>query len=369
MTPERLSTIRTDVQQSILRHPAEPYFPLMGAILAARADDTNPLPWIERALERGAVNGPAHLLLAQVLSRHGAMRQGLLEYRLAYHDDPALAWEVATQVIARAPSFDGLLIAVPDGTEGAGLLEIMGALLAAPSQAELRGRCDRETILRNPRAVAPRVREADLRLRAMAKGSTSTLCTDRARCKAEVLELADSIAAIEPELSTATTLRARLLELDDKPIEAARMLSKLCDDVADWLNCLQARVSLAAQVGGPEPFSSAAKDLLGAGCSTPDIVCRHRNLFWPSCARSGVSGAWRSRFTLVRRARTRQNEARWLRLANAAAQAGAHAQAVEALETVSRQRGGSDAELRKRIDAERSLALSPVCSTLTPASL
>jgi hypothetical protein len=65
------------------RHPAEPYFPLMGALIALRMRDQSPMPWLQRTLERGQVNGRAHLLLAEYLSSRGAKKQALFEIRLS----------------------------------------------------------------------------------------------------------------------------------------------------------------------------------------------------------------------------------------------------------------------------------------------
>jgi predicted Zn-dependent protease len=51
------------------------------------------------------------------------------------------------------------------------------------------------------------------------------------------------------------------------------------------------------------------------------------------------------------------NEQRWLQLADAASGAGAHMQAIEALEKVARRHGGADPALKQRIDAEHAAAL------------
>ncbi len=48
---------REDLKKAMTRHPAEPYFTLLGAIAAEAARDSSPLPWIKRSLERGSVNG------------------------------------------------------------------------------------------------------------------------------------------------------------------------------------------------------------------------------------------------------------------------------------------------------------------------
>ena len=191
----------------------------------------------------------------------------------------------------------------------------------------------------------------------MAKGATSALCADRARCQVEINDLADAIFAIEPESSTAHILRARLLAMEDMPVEATRMLSQVCEDVADRINCLQARASLAAEVKGPEPFTTAAKELLGAACTTPAACADIATWLAALRAQRGENGA---ALVLYGRAAREDptNEIRWFRLADAASRGGAHAQAAEALETAARQRGGADANLRHRIEQERTEAMS-----------
>src|SRR6185295_3468992 len=82
--------VRASLHTWMLRHPAEPYFPLVGAMGAYRTHTENPIPWLQRSLERGQVNGRAHLLLAEVLSAPRTRRQAMLELRLALADDPGL---------------------------------------------------------------------------------------------------------------------------------------------------------------------------------------------------------------------------------------------------------------------------------------
>src|SRR5690606_18081106 len=80
---------RARARAAMLRHPAEAYFPFVGAVRATVVRDESVLPWASRALERSPVYGRVHLLLARSLySRSPA--QARLEYRLACQQDGQL---------------------------------------------------------------------------------------------------------------------------------------------------------------------------------------------------------------------------------------------------------------------------------------
>jgi hypothetical protein len=357
--PEALVPVRAELRRAMRAHPAEPYFPLLGGLIAFRSRDQSPIPWIQRTLERARMNGRAHLLLAEVLTLRGARRQALLELRLGLENDPALVGPVAAYGVRWAKSWDELLGAVPDGAEGAPVLAEMGAILAAaarPAEAVLRSQCDREALQRDPRLVQPRVREAEARLQALAGGGTTGLCADRAHCRAEILEHAEAITVTTPDASIAVEMRARLLVAEGKPEEAAKMLEKGCDRVNDRASCLRVRVGAAALIKAPEPLTAAAKDLLGAGCVTNQACADTAD--WIAGVRLSRNEVGAALTLLSRAAREDPNgEKRWLRVAEVASRSGAHVQAADALEKVAKQRGGADPELRRRIDEERAQAL------------
>ena len=357
--------IRAELARAMLRHPAEPYFPLLGALVALRAGGDNPIPWLQRTLERGQVNGPAHLLLAQVLAGRGARPQALFELRLATENDPLLVGETADLAVRWARTFEELLVAVPEGHEGDLVLVEMGRLLStqsavtkggAQAAADLRGRCDREAIVRDPTAIAPRVREAEARFEALAHPGPSPLCGDHARCREEILEHAEAIALAEPDSVTALGLRARLLLVDGKIEEAVKLLEKECEQVTDRVACLRLRVEAATRLKAPAPITNAAKDLLGAACVTTTACADTAT--WLADVRLQRGEPSAALALLTRAAREDPaDEARWMRVADAATRAGAHVQAVDALEKVAKRRGGADPDLRRRIDEERKLAL------------
>src|SRR5262249_34287745 len=61
-TASSIAGVRGLIRQAMLRHPADPYFPLVGASLAWSVKDQNPMPWLQRSLERAVLNSRAHLL-------------------------------------------------------------------------------------------------------------------------------------------------------------------------------------------------------------------------------------------------------------------------------------------------------------------
>ena len=355
--------LRDAVRRAMLRHPAEPYFSLVGGTAAFRARDQSPIPWIQRTLERGQVNGRAHLLLAEVLAARGSRRQALLELRLSLENEPALIAPVAALSIRWTQDLDELIATLPDGKAGAPVLAEMARLLAiTPRPGEkggdplLRGRCDREAILRDPTLIAPRVREAEARLLAMAKDAPpGGLCVDRALCHAEILAHAAAITAAQPDASIAVELHARLLLAEDKPDEAVKFLEKACEQVTDRPSCLQARVGAAARLKPSEPLDAAMKALLGASCSSAEACANAAT--WLASVRQGRGEMGAALALLARAAREDPgDDSRLLKLADAASRAGAHAQAADALETVSRRHGGADPEIKQRAEAERSQA-------------
>jgi hypothetical protein len=356
--PEAVAPIRDELRRMMRAHPAEPYFPLLGGVIAFRTRDRSAIPWIQRTLERGRINGRAHYLLAEVLAARGSQKQALLSLRLALEADPLLLGPVATLTTRFSRSFEDMLTVAPEGQAGATVMAELGRLIAAPPKPGdpvLRSLCDREAIRRDPKLIGPHVREALVRLEALAQGSTKGVCADPSQCRAEVLEHADAIALAHPDASIAIELRARLLMAEQRPEEAVRLLDKGCDRVSDRPSCLRVRVEAASRVKAPAIVDAAAKDLLGAACVTT-VACAD-TATWLAGVRSGRKEQGAALALLSRAAREDPSEERWLRVAEAASSSGAHVQAADAFEKVAKHRGGADPELRRRIEAERASAL------------
>jgi lipopolysaccharide biosynthesis regulator YciM len=353
--PEARPPLRSELRAAMLRRPAEPYFPLLGALLAWRAQDQDPLPWLQRTLERDPINGRAHLLLADVLNERGAKAQALMELRLAAENDSTLVAPAAQTALRFTNRFEDLLRAVPPGKAGAATLDELAVRLAAQGSTEARSLCDKEAIARDPARVGPRMREARALIHALEPASpASSLCPDRAACERAIEEHAKALAAADPRSSLASQVRARRLMAEGRAEDAERLLAGECAKASDRAPCARLRVEAASSLKSIDRMTAAVRDYLSTECSRAQACADAAT--WAGNLRS-MRGEWGAAMTLyARAARDDPGEHRWLALADAASQAGAHAQAVEALEKVAQKRGGADPALRRRIDDERARA-------------
>jgi hypothetical protein len=149
--PGARQAYRERLRAAMLRHPGEPYFPLLGALVAYRAGDQNPLPWIGRALERAPVSGPVHLALGEIVARQGSLAQAMLHFRRAAEYDGTLLAAAGRRAALRAPSVELLMQAVPDGQRGEDML--LAACAAAPTRS-VRLECLRRGVQRAPQNVS-----------------------------------------------------------------------------------------------------------------------------------------------------------------------------------------------------------------------
>jgi predicted Zn-dependent protease len=174
-----------------------------------------------------------------------------------------------------------------------------------------------------------------------------------------VLEHADVIARVTPASSASATLRARLLVAEGKPEEAVKLLLTACELVTDRSACLRARALAAARVKAPGMLDAAVRDLLSLVC-VATVECAD-TATWLAQLRQERGEPSMALGLLERAAREDPaKEDRWLRVADAAARAGQHVQALDALTKVADRRGGADAALQKRIEAERSQVLGGI---------
>ncbi len=346
--PERVRELRQQIRAAMLRHPAEPYFPLAGAYLAWQERDQSAMPWLQRALERSLVNGKAHLLLARVLVDRGAKRQGLMELRLAVEADPTLVGDAAELGARWAETREELWIAVPAGEPGGAMLDRLGGALTQRGRRELGAACDRTALERAPGLVGPRVRLASDLVEAL---SSAEGCPERPSCLARFEAHLGRIRAVEPKRSTADRLRARLLVATGRADEAEKLLAAACERVDDYRACQWDRVAAAAELPDAERIDAAARALLSASCV--DRKQCAATATWLGDLRRN-RGEWATALGSYERAvREEPTDERLLRLAAAASKLGLHAKAVDALERVLERRGGADPELRARLEAER----------------
>lgn len=359
--------LRAFLRGAMSAHPAEPYFPLIGAVACWLGGDETPIPWIQRSLERSHVNGHAHLLLAELLASKGANAQALLELRLAIQDDPGSTRYAAQRAVHITRSFEQLLHAVPSGPAGADMLDKLAAAFGEPDRA-LRGRLFREALARDSSLLRPHaalagdllqdLERATAAARAERDSAAASPCSDeqRAACVAELETHLRAVAQLDPNTSWADQLRFRFLLLNNQVDEALTLLATRCPTVVDRLSCMQAQLAVAIRAKLPTgQLGLLVKDMAALSCSS-DTACAGA-MAWAGDTLASLGDLGGAMTYYERALRDVPNEAEWLKLAGVASRIGAHARAAEALERVARLRGGGDADLKARIDTERARAL------------
>ncbi|MEJ7734733.1 MAG: O-antigen ligase family protein [Polyangiaceae bacterium] len=235
----------TLVGKAMLEHPADYYFPLLGGAMAWRFQDRNPIPWIQRALERAPLSGRAHLLLADVVAARGATAQALFELRLAAEYEPPLGGSTASRAARWSRSFDDVMRAVPESAVGVSILDTVAGKV---KDAEIIRRADEEILRRDPTKIGPRQRVVFARIQALQREGDG-LCVDRAKCQREVEEQCEALQRLYPDSSLAAQLRADLLTVMGKTGEAAALLGTACALPRERSGCLQRQVSALAAIG------------------------------------------------------------------------------------------------------------------------
>ena len=253
------------IRQSLLRYPAEPFIPLMGAVRAQTFGEGNVVAWTGRALERNPRFGRAHLVLARSLTpAHAA--QARLEYRLAYEYDVGLRSAVVTEgrrVIVDAAS---ALELVPDGEPGDAMLDALVPALSErlPSTAVM---LDEELDRRAPGGLTPVRRRAQAAAADVTDGAP--WCADaRSACATEAMARAEELIRRDPSKCDAHILLARVriarhevgLALDD--------LERAMETVSDPPTCQREIIQLAFQAGDGARGDAALEQLVRRGCGT-----------------------------------------------------------------------------------------------------
>ncbi|HEY4117524.1 MAG TPA: O-antigen ligase family protein, partial [Byssovorax sp.] len=326
-----------ELGQMIERHPADSYFPLIGAAEAWRLRSPRAMAWLERTLERAPINGRAHLLLAQLLVAKGAREQALLELRYAgtYSPEMMKAAAVMARALARTP--EEALVAVPSGKEGAPMLEMLAVQYGQPGELDIRERLDAEALARVPTAQAPRVRLAERRLVALAADPIASPCESAEPCRAFLRDQARALDELAPEGSLGDQLRARELMTRGKAAEADALLVTACQKPAGRLGCLSTRAELLATGKGSPALVAAAHAYVAEACDDPSkCAAAHA---WAGALEERIGDLEGAAAAYVEAAKLEPSEDRWLRAANAASRAGMHARAIQALEMVARRRG------------------------------
>jgi tetratricopeptide (TPR) repeat protein len=344
------------IRAAMLRHPAEPYLPLVGAERAERAGDANPVQYLERVLTRAKTYGRAHLLLARILLRRGAIAQGLMELKLACRDEPGLAPAAAEEAVRYVQDQQMLTKMVPDGVEGAKVMDTLGAVLER--RAPQAGRhFDEAALSLDPSLTGPRLRRARAWIAALRDPNGQQCQTDdeRRACLAAVEDDAKWIQAALPRTSDAARLRADALLAADRAEQAADLLGAVCEHAEDRLPCLQDRVRVLARLRRDEEVDQVLRTIASEGCTSTASCTGTWMWIGAFSASQGNPGA---ALNAYRKAATYDsNKAEvWTHIGDAAEALSLHTQAAEAYEQAARLSRDS-AALRQKADAAKARAV------------
>lgn len=321
---------RARAREAMLRHPADPYFPFVGAVRATLVRDESVIPWAGRALERSPVYGRVHLLLARSLFGRNPS-QARLEYRTACVQDPGVC--APDEAIRLVEGFDDAMELVPDGPEGLKVLEHLASALERrlPSTVV---RLDREIAARDPAALEPVARAAARALGDVRDGEA--WCVDakgskegRAACIADGLAAAARLRAAAPDRCDGHAFTAELRVAAGETDAAFADFDGALEEVTERSVCARRLVSLAVQAGNPARADAAIERLLKLGCESPPECVTNLTFAAEVEARRGGS---RRALALVKKAWERAPERDDL-LADVASRAeslGVHGEALDA---------------------------------------
>ena len=341
------------IRAAMLRHPAEPYLPLVGAERAWRVRDDNPIPYIQRVFTRARMYGRAHLLLAEILFARGAKTQALMELKYACRDEVALATSAVALAIRFTQDADDLERVVPEGEHAARVLDTLGAWMHTRDPVAGK-RFDELALKQDPTLTGPRSRRATDILRALRSDELPDCNTEEERraCAARIEKHAAFFEKQEPNTSRAARLRAEALMAVGKVSEANQLLAAACDHVTDRYACLQARVPiLAAMDDRQDELDEVLDAAAAAGCSGGKACCR--SYMWVGNfqrSRKNLGGAANAYGKATRH--DPQNADAWIRLGDASMALGTFAQASRAYERAVKLRPEDD-NLRKKLDEAR----------------
>jgi tetratricopeptide (TPR) repeat protein len=248
------------LRAAMLRHPAEAYFPFLGAVRALVAHDENVIPWAARALERSPVYGRAHLVLARYLYRISPSH-ARVEYRLAAEQDPGVY--AAAEAAGLVRNRDDALEIAPAGKAGAVVLDGISAAIDKRLPATA-AQLDREVVARDPSALAPARRAAASILADMK--NHEPWCDPSRACLDEGLAAASRIQKVSPDgcegYAFAAELRAAAGDVD----VAMRDLERATERVTDRSLCARRLVSLALDTKRTQQADAALDRLVKMGC-------------------------------------------------------------------------------------------------------
>jgi O-antigen ligase len=346
-------TFREGLLGAILRHPAEPYFQLLGGLVAHRAGDQNPVAWLGQALERAPTAGTVHLALADVLAARGARSQALIHLRLASQYDATLRASAVAGATRWAKNVDELVRAFPESAAGKEqLATACRKLEPSPFVVE----CWRRVAQANGDELAY---EELARVLGEATRRQEEPCLPAVAeaCRREVAEIAKRLDQRGRPSWRVSAVQADLLDEGPEKRREIGLLLDRCPGGLAAADCVRRTLDLAKAAKDSGVVTRALERLLAVACSG-DSECAEAHD--RAAGEYAELGAWS--LSLKHRqeaARALPTAERWLAVADAAQRARAVAVATVALQraegfvTLTEQERADLATIRGRLGANQ----------------
>jgi hypothetical protein len=341
---------------AMLRHPAEPYLPLVVASRASREHDDPPIPWIGATLERAPVYGPAHLLLARAVASRSPS-QARLEYRLAMEQASFIGFPPDASGVVGG-YFDAMEL-IPVGKLGSAIAEVLIDTVRdrLPSTVV---RLDAELRARSPSTRGPALRAAIDAVHDIEEPDRAPWCRDAAgvSCTQLALDLSSRAQQIAPDGCEAYALHARARIASGDIDGGLSELEKAVDNVKSRAECLQELVRVARRAHSDRYALAALDKIVSAGC-TESAECA-RNLRWVAQDEEQTGNIHKA-LALYRRAYEQSPDDDGLleQIARLTAAAGMHAESAERYEQLAR-RHPNEGRWRQAATVERDAAMRGV---------
>lgn len=333
----------TQLQAALLRHPADPYLPRLGA-LASLASRQNPFPWLARTLEREPRQGAAHLLLAEVLQERGAHSQALLHLRWAAQYQISLAGRAA-QLAVQWTSDPAELrrIIPPTPPEAVTVLLGLAHQLSAIEIREQRAAFLQEALQLDPTNAQVRAALLNDLIRDL-KAPHPPCDSQREHCLAQAEQHLQVLRAHPSKQVDEVQLTGRYLEAADRVEEALSYLDQHCQRKQP--HCLRTLIQLSAQ--HDHDFTDAVQSYLALSCVQQKSCVAARLWVGDLYARKKqwhlAHGHYRSAAEVFSAPEA------WLRVAEAAKHLGSRSQMLDAWQRALRSQEKPDPQLKARIE-------------------
>jgi tetratricopeptide (TPR) repeat protein len=321
------------VRRAMKRHPADPYFPRVGAVALLRAGRPGSLPLIARALERGPESARNHYTLALILARYGAKEQALMELRWAATYYPGLSDRVARAALGMTQEFDPLSRVVPEGQSGALVAVALATHATGNDRSSLRERLLELATQRDPGSVATWAAAAGEWTRAMSEGR----CTERRKqCEDHLAEIDRQLASVGARDPEAVMNRARIQLALGRAQEAIDVLVGECPvmPLAKRTPCVRLALQAALDSGSDDLLIKVEGKLGPIACYGPEACAQNHTWLGDQLA---TRKRWDGALVQYERAlKELPSDERASRVAGAALQMGAYGRAVELLASLTR---------------------------------